>query len=109
MTIKNFIEKIRRERGERTKSIQHLPNTPYNRKPARISLPKKTGRLHSKGRSPDRNTDKSNNKIHDSYGGYARVAGVVQLEKVGHGKEVFLVLKSRSIPLDLVASYVRHL
>lgn len=63
VTIKNFIEKIRKDRVERAKSMQHLPKTPYTRKPIKISLRKR----QQKNKSKSKTFEKSLNKSTESY------------------------------------------
>jgi hypothetical protein len=109
MNIRKFIEKIRKDKTERAKSMQHLPKTLYTRTNLKASLKakKRFGCSKSKSRSA-----RSLEKSRDSYQDYAKVAAEPKLvipKNSNEIKKMFLALKTKSIPIDLLPAYVKHL
>lgn len=89
--------------------MHNLPKTPYTRKQIKISLKKRQSK--DKSRSKSRVIQKSLDKSIDSYQDYAKMkVDPKTLPKDSKQlKNIFLALKTKSIPLDLVSAYVKFL
>lgn len=89
---------------ERAKSMQHLPKTPYTSKHIKISRKKKE-------KSKSRTFERSLNKSSDSYQDYKKLqVDPKTLPKDTKSiKNMFLALKTKSIPIDLVPAYAKFL